>query len=106
MDYAPKIDVKLHLGKVKKDEWCDAEFAIHNIGKALAKNIEIDTSGNIEIKDGKGIEKLIGGRVKTIPIQFKPLAKGKIPITLKITYGSMFYTRKYEYALKEEIEVE
>ena len=106
MDYAPKIDVKLHLGKVKKDEWCDAELAIHNIGKALAKNIEIDASGDIEIKNGKGIEKLIGGRVKTIPIQLKPLAKGKIPITLKITYGSMFYTRKYEYALKEEIEVE
>ncbi len=101
-------DIKLSLPKkgLQSDVWNKYTFEVANEGNIAARNLNIDLSGEFEVKGLEGIPHIDAKEKKEVEIGLKPAREGDLPIDVKLSYQRYFDEKEYYLDDLKNISVE
>jgi hypothetical protein len=102
-DKFPKFKVVLPEGGMEADVWNKCIIEIANIGDIIAKNIELDVRGNVQVKGLEKIDKLKVGEKRLMEIGLKPNEAGEVDMELLLAYQRAFDDTIYQLNVAKRI---
>ena len=102
-DKFPKFKVVLPEGGMEADVWNRCIIEIANIGDIIAKNIELDVRGNVEVKGLEKIDKLKVGEKRLMEIGLKPNETGEVDMEVLLAYQRAFDDTIYQLNVAKRI---
>jgi hypothetical protein len=78
------IDIDF-LDEPKKGAWIKVRLRVSNDGKAVAREINIDIIGDVEVKGLAGIDRLLLDEKRTIEVSIRPKSSGVITLKLMLS---------------------
>ena len=120
----PEMEIKFIEKGFRVDTWKRAMLEVSNVGEAHAKDVGIDFSKEVAVKDLEGINTLNRGESKELEFMLKSMDTGEVPVDVKVSFSSLdgtsygfdkrFYlsviqgvagVKEYEIPVGEEIEI-
>ncbi len=86
--------------------WNKFGIAITNTGNTSARNIDLNFSNNVEVKDQDTIDNIGANETKDIEFAVKPSGSGRLPLEIAATYQRHFDDVKFQLNDLKEIEVD
>ncbi|UCD92230.1 MAG: hypothetical protein JSV43_08450 [Methanobacteriota archaeon] len=101
-------DIKLQLPRkgLQTDAWNKYTFEVANEGNIAARNLNIDLSGEFEVKGLEEIPHIDAKEKKEVEVGLKPAREGDIPIDVKISYQRYFDEKEYRLDDLKNVSVE
>jgi tetratricopeptide (TPR) repeat protein len=99
----PKLTVKLPEGGMEADVWNKCFIEVANIGNLIAKNVNVNFRGEIEVKGIDRIEKLDVGENMRMEIGVKPKKSGELDMDVSLAYQRAFDDTIYQLSLAKKI---
>ena len=103
---SPALKLKYPQKGLQADIWNKYVFEIANEGNTAARNIDVDFSGDFEVKGLETISHIDAKEKKEVEIGLKPTKEGETPIDVKVYYQKYFDEEKYCLEDLEKISVE
>jgi hypothetical protein len=103
---SPAIELKFPQKGLQADIWNKYVFEIANEGNTAARNIDVDLSGEFEVKGLETIPHIDAKEKKEVEVGLKPAKEGETPIDVKVYYQKYFDEEKYSLDDLEKISVE
>jgi hypothetical protein len=103
---APSLKMKFPIKGLQADVWNKYIFEIVNEGNTPARNIDIDLSGDFEVKGLETISHIDAKEKKEVEVGLKPDREGETPIDAKVYYQKYFDEEKYCLEDLEKVAVE
>jgi hypothetical protein len=82
------IDIDF-LDEPKKGSWAKVRLHVSNDGSAAAREINIEISGDVEVKGLTGIDRLSQNEKRTIGVSIRPKSSGVIELKLMLSCKSV-----------------
>jgi hypothetical protein len=92
----PKLSSKFLTFGLEDDKWNKCVLELYNEGDWAVKNVEVDFSGDVDVKGTQSIPMIDAGEKKQIEMGIKPKRKGEIPLSISSTYSKIFDETKYK----------
>ena len=86
--------------------WNRFAVAVTNTGNTPARNIDLNFSKNVEVKNQEIISNIGANETKNIELAIKPLGSGRLPLEVTATYQRHFDDVKYQLNDLQEIDVD
>ncbi|UCF07620.1 MAG: hypothetical protein JSW28_08230 [Thermoplasmata archaeon] len=102
-DKFPKFRVQLPEGGMEADAWNKCIIEIANIGDIIAKNIDLDIRGNVEVKGLERIDRLKVGEKRLLEVGLKPKEVGQIDMEVLLAYQRAFDDTIYQLNVAKRI---
>jgi len=84
--YLPDLAVDIDfVDDPVKGEWNRTRLNVRNDSRAMARDIEIEMSGEIEVRGLKGLKKLRGGESAQMEFEIMPGRTGKMEVTFSLS---------------------
>lgn len=99
----PKLTVNLPESGMEAEVWNKCEIEISNIGDLIAKNIDINFRGDVEVKGVETIEKLGAGENQKMEIGVKPKKGGELDVDVMLAYQRAFDDTIYQLSVAKRI---
>jgi tetratricopeptide (TPR) repeat protein len=103
---SPAFKLKFPQKGLQADIWNKYVFEIANEGNTAARNVDVDLSGDFEVKGLKTIPNIDVNEKKEVEVGLRPKKEGETPIDVKIYYQKYFDEEKYSLDDLEEVSVE
>lgn len=87
-------------------DWNRFNIAVKNTGNTEARNIDLNFSKNVEVKDQETMGSIGANETKNIELSVKPSGTGRLPLEVTATYQRHFDDVKYQLNDLQEIEVD
>jgi tetratricopeptide (TPR) repeat protein len=104
-EFAPSIQVRLEMGPTRLNEWTDATLTLENVGKGLAKDVQVKVLGDAETE---GLQALPAVRAKgqeALTIRVKMTASGSVPLAIQVTSHRVFDDKAYTQEMIAQVDV-
>ena len=86
MSYLPELAIDINfLDPAVVGQWVRVRVAISNEGRAMARDVRIELSGEIEVRGLEGIKKLRGNENGEMEFEIMPLRKGNIEVNFSLS---------------------
>jgi tetratricopeptide (TPR) repeat protein len=92
---APDINLNLPAKGLQADVWNKYILEVANEGNIAARNLDIDLSGDFEVKGLERIEHIDAKEKKKVEVGLKPSREGEIPVDVKVSYQKYFDEKEY-----------
>jgi hypothetical protein len=99
----PKFTLKLPEGGMEADVWNKCVIEIANEGDLVAKNVNINIKGDLDIKGLEKIESLDVGEKKKLEIGVKPRESGELSLDVLLAYQRAFDSTLYQLNLAKRL---
>ncbi|NYT15419.1 MAG: hypothetical protein GKC02_05610 [Methanomassiliicoccales archaeon] len=84
--YLPELAIDINfLDPAASDQWMRARVVISNESKAMARDVRIELSGEIEVRGLESIKKLRSNESREIEFEIMPLRKGDIEVNFSLS---------------------
>jgi hypothetical protein len=104
--FLPDIQVDLHfLEALKFDTWTKAQLHLTNDAKAMAREVQVRISGDMEARGFEVLPKLRGGERLLLDIEVKPLAQGTAHVNLGLECRPVLSNDPVGYDSEFDVEV-
>ena len=103
---APEIEVKLPTKGLQNDVWNRYTFEVANEGNIAARNLNLNLSGEFEVKGLEEIPHIDAKERKEVEVGLKPAREGEIPVDVKVSYQRYFDEKEYRLDDLKNISVE
>jgi hypothetical protein len=103
---SPALKLKHPQKGLQADVWNKYVFEISNEGNTAARNIDVDISGDFEVKGLETIPHIDAKEKKEVEVGLKPTKEGETPIDVKVYYQKYFDEEKYSLEDLEKVKVE
>ncbi|MFQ6060353.1 MAG: DUF5915 domain-containing protein, partial [Thermoplasmata archaeon] len=103
---APEINLKLPTKGLQADVWNRYVFEVANEGNIAARDLDIDLSGEFEVKGLERIPHIEAKEKKKVEVGLKPSREGEMPVTIRVSYKKYFDDREYYLDDLEKVAVE
>jgi tetratricopeptide (TPR) repeat protein len=103
---SPALKLKFPQKGLQADIWNKYVFEIANEGNTAARNVDVDLSGDFEVKGLKTIPNIDVNEKKEVEVGLRPKKEGETPIDVKIYYQKYFDEEKYSLDDLEKVSVE
>lgn len=95
--FSPSLDGDLNLQVATKDVWHDATVRLQNTGKALAKDLEVEVMGNMEVRDLQAPPSIRARGDGEIRFQIMFRSLGQVPVMVKAKVKRVLDDQEYEW---------
>lgn len=103
--FAPKIQGALEIGRAQLNEWAEATLTLENVGRGLAKDVQVKILGDAETEGLQNLPMLRAGGKETLTIRIRMTASGSVPLAIQITSHRVFDDKAYTQEMIAQIEV-
>ena len=103
--YSPDLAASILGTGLQEGVEGDIEISVRNTGKALARDVTAETSGDFEVRSSSTIQALKPGAEEVIRISVVPSTSGGVPINVHITGKRAFDGRPVTMDLEETLNV-
>ncbi len=103
---SPDIKLRLPEKGLQADVWNKYVFEIANEGNIAARNIEVDLSGEFEVKGLENIPHIDAKEKKEVEVGLKPAREGETSIDAKVYYQKYFDEEQYSLDDLRKVRVE
>ena len=103
---SPDIKLRLPEKGLQADVWNKYVFEIANEGNLAARNIEVDLSGEFEVKGLENIPHIDAKEKKEVEVGLKPAREGQTSIDAKVYYQKYFDEEQYRLDDLQKVRVE
>lgn len=104
--FLPDIQVDLHfLEELKFDIWTKAQLHLTNEAKAMAREVSVAISGDMEARGFSTLTKLRGGERLNVDIEVKPLVRGTAHVNLALECRPVLSNDPVGYDSEFDVEV-
>jgi hypothetical protein len=105
--YLPELAIDISfLDQAATDKWMRARVVISNDSKAMARDIRIELSGDIEVRGLESLKKLRGNESKEMEFEIMPLSKGDIEVNFSLTCRPVLSEDTFGLESSFQLEVE
>ncbi len=102
----PRLKISINSEGFEAQKWGRANVQFSNAGNSIAKNIDMNFFGDVEVKGWQTIPKLIPGQHDSRVIALKPLKPGKVPLDMTVQYEKSFDDTKFQLNDLKDIDVD
>ncbi len=99
----PKFQLDMPEGGMEADVWNKCVIEVANVGDLVAKNVNINIRGDVDVKGLKQIESLNVGEKKKLEIGLRPKESGKIDLDVLLAYQRAFDDTLYQLNLAKKL---
>lgn len=103
---SPAIKLRLPEKGLQADVWNKYIFEIANEGNIAARNVEVDLSGEFEVKGLESIPHIDAKEKKEVEVGLKPAKEGETSIDAKVYYQKYFDEEQYHLDDLRKVKVE
>ena len=84
--YLPELAIDINfLDQAVSGQWMRTRVIVSNESKALARDVRIELSGEIEVRGLEGLKKLRGNESGEMEFEILPLRKGEIEVNFSLS---------------------
>ncbi|MDD1747696.1 MAG: hypothetical protein LUQ16_08040 [Methanomassiliicoccales archaeon] len=105
-EFLPDIQVDLHFAeRLKKGHWTKAKLNLGNEAKAMAREVMVAISGDMEMRGFATLPKLRGGERLSVDVEVRPKVEGRAQVTLTLDCRPVLSNDKVGYESEFEVDV-
>ncbi|MCU0861781.1 MAG: hypothetical protein MUE65_05630, partial [Methanomassiliicoccales archaeon] len=105
-DFLPDIEVSLRFdAPLRQGEWSKATLLLGNEAKAMAREVSVQLSGEMEMRGFAALPKLRGGERVAVEVEVRPSAQGKAKVSLALECRPVLSNDKVGYDTEFEVDV-
>jgi hypothetical protein len=103
----PKLRVEVHdAGGHEAGNWSKMDVVVSNTGNTPARNIDLNFSGDIEVKHPELLDAIDPNGSKSLEISLKPSRTGNARVEVSASYQRFFDDTKYQLNDLKELDVQ
>jgi hypothetical protein len=99
----PKFQLKMPQGGMEAEVWNKCVIEVSNVGDLVAKNVDINIKGDIDVKGLERIESLDVGEKAMLEVGVKPRESGEIAMDVLLAYQRAFDSTLYQLNLAKRV---
>jgi len=103
--FNPDLSISIGTAELSPGESGEISVEISNNGKALAKDLEIEISGDFDITEPPDLPDVRGGQSKTVEIEVTPRSEGEGELSIVIKAKRFFDGKQFEFSASSSITV-
>jgi hypothetical protein len=105
-DFLPDIQVDLHFEEpLRRGEWSKAKLNLSNEAKAMAREVLVSISGDLEMRGFQPLPKLRGGEKLSVDVEVRPAVEGKAHVSLGLECRPVLSNDRVGYDSEFDVEV-
>lgn len=101
----PRLKLSVHSDGIEAQKWGRARIELSNTGNTIAKNIDVNFFGEVEVKDWKTIPSLLPGQNESREISLKSFKPGKLPLDMTVSFQKSFDDTKFQLNDLKDVDV-
>jgi len=103
--YLPELDIDIDfIDAPVMNQWMRARVKITNDSRAMARDVEMELSGEIEVRGLETIKKFRGNESKEIEFEILPLRRGGIEVTFSLSCRPVLSDDTFGFESKFELD--
>lgn len=103
--FAPKLTASLEVGPTRLNEWTEGTLTLENVGKGLAKDVQVRILGDAETEGLVPVAAVRAKGKESLKLRIKMTAPGSVPLAIQIVSHRVFDDKEYTQEMLAQIDV-